>query len=93
MRQPNRQGIRRIDETNPAAVGYRDIEVVKTEEVVVLDQHELLDYARLRAEVAHAVKLAFDVADNRALIGFLTGSLGPTVEARLIVGPKWPNRV
>jgi len=63
------------------------------EDQVSLDSHELLDYARMRAEVAVFIRELIQVHTNFGLIGFLTGSVGPLVTARLLLEPTIAGKI
>ncbi len=77
--------IKRAAGAHPAERAYAAAPPAKNPRPVVVDAHKFLDYCRLRAEAARAVEAIFQSHDHCALVGYLTGSVGPTVNARMII--------
>src|SRR5262245_45229502 len=65
-----------------AESGYRRNRPKPADEPIKRDVHDFLDYCRLRAEVARHVEGIFHAYKNPALLGVLTGSVGPLINAR-----------
>ena len=64
---------------------YSSTEPVLQRGVLTINAHTILKYAHLRAQVARFVASVFDEHPDSALVGFLTGSVGPTVNARVFI--------
>lgn len=84
--------VRRVGQSYPIEDAYATAQVTNTR-MKILDAHVFLDYCRLRAEVARLIESLFCHHDACALLGFLTGSLGPTIDARELVGALSPNAI
>lgn len=79
---------------HPIESEYADTEVSRADslQIVEIDAHELLHYARLRAEIAKAIESFFDRYEDSVVIGFLTGSVGLSVTARRLLGERGVGR-
>jgi hypothetical protein len=74
--------VRRTDHAYSKERDYATTPRVPTQGPASIDAHEFLDYARFRAEVAAFVMKELGGHPDMALVGFLTGSVGPLVTPR-----------
>lgn len=79
---------------HPIDAEYADTEISRADslQIVEIDAHELLHYARLRAEIAKTIERFFDRYEDAVVIGFLTGSVGLSVTARRLLGEHGVGR-
>lgn len=57
-----------------------------------INAHDLLDYARLRGEIARYIETIYSKNDTVSIIGFMTGSYALCNNARLLLGEKGVGR-
>lgn len=77
--------IRRVGMAHRHEAKYASTRQTRQKVPITINAHDFLDYAHLRAQVAHFVASVFRKHPDSALVGFLTGSVGPTVNARMFI--------
>lgn len=89
---PRKQDLESV--AHPIEAEYANTKVNRADSVpiVEIDAHELLHYARLRAEIAKTIESFFDRHEDSMVIGFLTGSVGLSVTARRLIGERGVGR-
>lgn len=93
MGRARKDRVKRVGQAHRVESRYAAKAPRKASKPIRRDVHDFLDYCRLRAEVARSIESIFRVHDNCALVGYLTGSVGPLVNARLLVEADHPHSV